>query len=322
MNKSNSKVHTSKSRHAIWQEQQAATERTQNMFARWKELERILGILRPISPHPEAITSDRMSAWYAAAARHEFTMPTRCTTACEWFHVRFPEVAQRYGPAMLELRRRGAVPGAGDVTVPVFPNTDFLGAMLAGEPALGHQIVFTTTENTFYYLDPNEDAYFPVSEPKLQLLASNYLIQAAQACSNSVDSRPLLDDFRKASVLREITTKARSILEADPSFFTGQHGKERIVDGHRINPTDEPAHRLFVKNLVARQPGARIPISALHARYVDFCRECRLPMLAASVFKKTVPDVIEEHFGARLRHDVSDEFGKQQHGWSGLALLN
>jgi len=223
-----------------WKQEVEGQRHRDEMLARWKESERILGILRSIPSHVESLSEDAMSNWYHGVEKRSFDpITTGVHKASLWFHDRFPEHAYRYGNAFLEEPI-----GAGQYR-PILLNTDFFAAMLGGEPALWHQVVFSSAENTFYFKDTRLDAFCLASPGKLQVLASNYLVKCAEACTNKPTMIALLDDFRRPDMLLSITQKAKIILEAEQSFFEGPHGRVRYIHGHRINPADADTIYLF-----------------------------------------------------------------------------
>ena len=298
-------------------EREAAIARRDDLQARWTESERIQTILRTIQPTTAPITEEIISEWYASLESRSFNSPTGVDAPSSWFHLRFPYQAEVYGPSLLE-ESHSTAGGVTGICRPVYLNTDFFGAVLGGDHGLGQQTVYYPPEATFYFYDIRAKAFCPASEHKMQVLASNYLVKCAESCSGRVDTRPLIQEFRKPHILREITTKAKAIFQADRSFFEGPQGKARYVDGYRINPQDEPAHQLFIKGIQAR-PGSRLTVAEAYERYAAFCRRLHVPALASAEFKKTMPQIIEATYGNRLRHDVPDPTGKHQHGWVGLA---
>jgi len=297
-----------------WKQEVEDKRHRDAMLARWMESERILGILRSITSHMEPFNEEAISSWYYGVEKRSFDpLTTGVHKASLWFHDRFPEHAYRYGNAFLQESI-----GGGQYR-PILLNTDFFAAMLGGEPALGHQVVFFPAENTFYFKDTRLNAFCPATPGKLQVLASNYLVKCAEACTNKPIMIALLDTFRRPDMLLSITQKAKIILEVEQSFFEGPHGRVRYIHGHRISPADEPGHHLFVQKALVSQPDATMTMSEAHCRYAEFCHREHLPTLASSSFRKIVPDLIDSAFSLRLRHDIPTAAGKQTHGWIGLA---
>ena len=301
-------------------DREAALARRDEMFMRWKESERILGILRAIQAHHEPLTDEIMRNWYGTIESRHFAAVSHAARAIDYFHTRFPNPFERYGPALLEEKQSIRL-GMSPQWTPVYLNIDFAAAMLGGDFGLGHSVVFYRPEATFYFFDMRVDAYCRTSDQKIELLASNHLVKAAEACAPSVNTRPIFQDFRSQSTLKAITERAKTILEADQTFFDGPHGKVRFIDGYKLKPQDEPTHRLFIREAVARQPGARMTMSEVYVRYLMYCRKLHLPALPKDEFKPAVAVEIEELFNQRSRNDVPDDLGKHQHGWKNLSCL-
>jgi len=301
---------------------EAAMARRDDMARKWRESERILGILRPIQPHPEPVNHEIMSDWYTTVEKRSFVTVTEKNRPSEWFHTRFPEIAEKFGPALLEEVKDSGPFGISSRCNPVLLNKDFLAAALGGDRGLGHQIAFYPPEKSFYFYDPRVLAFCPATDEKIQLLASNLLVKAAEACSHRVNTRPLLDDFRKPAFLRGIVKLARTILQAENTFFEGEHGKVRYIDGKLVNPSDRSTCHLFVKKVIAGTPGALLPMSDARTKYIEFCRLEQLPEMAPAEFKKSVSKIVEETYSKKLRHDIPDQSGRHQHGWAGLSCLN
>ena len=295
------------------------------MFARWQESERILSVLRSIKPVPEEITPEAMERWYAEAEKHSSPLnketsfsdhlcPPRIDTPNEWFRSRFPRQVKIFGQAFVEE-------SDGRVCRPILMNADTIAACLCGDRGLAHQIVFVPSENQWYFHDPVVEAFCATTTGKLQILASNYLVQCAQSFSSKITILPLMTEFRQPHNLQLIANKAKVILQTDKGFFHGTHGKVRLVDDYRIDPADEPGHRQFVKELIQPLPGSLLPMSVVHPRYVDYCNDRHLPVMTPAEFKKAIPAVIEQIHGLGLRHDVTGDNGKDCHGWIGLSCL-
>lgn len=284
-----------------------------DMQSRWRASERILCILRSVMPSHTEINAEAIERWYREVEGHTWMERSQVESPSLWFHLRFPLQSARFGNAFLEEKTEYGQ------CRPLFCNTDFLGSVLGGEKALGHQVVFVPAENLFYFWDPILQAFCPTTAAKVQLLASNYLIRCAEAFSNKVTMLPLLDDFRRAPVLQGIVNKAKVILSADTSFFSGLQGKVRCIDGHLVKPASEPPHRLFLCEVMARQPGAFLTVTDAFRHYSQFCRTNHLPTLRMVDFKNEVSATIHEAFNLRPRHDIPGEDGKATHGWRDLA---
>jgi hypothetical protein len=238
-----------------------------------------------------------------------------------WFDQMFPEAVRQWGSGFLESRHQG-VDGF-TVYTPCELNTDAWAAALGGRKEIGTQVVFLPPEQQFYFLDYRAGgvgAFCPVSEHKLQLLVSNYLMRCADACDRSVEVQPLFSASRKTESLKAITDKAKTILEVDRSFFAGPQGKRRMIDGRVIEANTPPAHVTFIKTSVVSKPEAKLMVTDAFHRYHRFCKDVGEPPLTRAEFKSVVKEVIREEFRLGLRHDILDERGKSQEGWLGLDL--
>lgn len=242
----------------------------------------------------------------------EYTDPNR------WFTERFPAQVEQYGPAFME----GTFQDGNGLKrwVPAYMNEDFFAAIIGGSPELGHQVVYYPQEDTFYFFDYRVDAFCPVSEEKLKLLLSNYLIRCSQECSSLVDITPLVVKFRSEESLKGIIVKAKAVLEADAGFFQGKDAHRRFIDGKTIDPNEEPSYQQFVKKAIVREPQGKVTLADAFHRYYQFCKDNQMKPLTRQEFKQLVAEVIREEFKVGLRHDVPTETGKQGHGWFGVRL--
>lgn len=235
-----------------------------------------------------------------------------------YFARMFPESATLFGPGFLQANYSD-----GDGLprfVPVELNIDFFAHAIGGDRRMAHKVVFYAFEETFYFFEPRLDAYCPTSEEKLEALLSNYLVRCAQDCGWLVEIRPLFSEFREHNLLKKVIKRAKALLAADQSFFTGEKGERRLVDGKIVNPTDKPSYALFVERTLVRKSGSAFTVTDAFSRYFQFCQVQSLPPFTRAEFKALVAEVIREQFQLGLRRDlVVDESGKQQEGWQGLA---
>lgn len=233
----------------------------------------------------------------------------------------FPQAEKQWGPGFLEARTLDAE--GFPIFTPLEMNTDAWSAALGGGKGLGTQVVFFPPEDQFYFFDyraAGVGAFCPVSEQKLQLLLSNYLMRCAEECDRSVDVQPLFSTFRKPDALKAITDKAKILLEADRGFFSGKNGKRRIVDGKIIEPNAAPTYVEFVKRAIVPNPEGKLLVSDAFFSYYQFCKDIGEPPLTRADFKELVAQVIRQEYRLGLRHDIRDERGKANHGWVGLDL--
>ena len=316
-------------------EQEAAASRKSAMLAKWKESERILSLLRSIPATSTTTSEDLIAEWYKSLpilhektkASSEFSLYAPelsynkpvYNSPNEWFDRKFSDKIETLGvPFVTEIQ---VLNGNVAVCKPVCINAYFFAALMGGDKYLGHQVVYYPPEERFYYLDPVVQAFRPATVEKLQVVVSHYLLKCAEACSGRVNIRPLVEDFCKDRVIRGIVEKAKAILEADRSFFEGEDGKVRYLDGKRLNPADGPSHRQFATEVIARQQGSWLTISEAYCQYAIYCRQKGLANISPPEFKGFMAVEIRESMNVKLRHDVPGDDGKQTQGWKDLACL-
>ena len=79
--------------------------------------------------------------------QHFLEQPQAPKTPSEWFALKFPEAARKYGCPFLEMRQASC---DGFVSiVPVSINSDFFAGMLGGDSSLGHSVVYFEPEMPF-----------------------------------------------------------------------------------------------------------------------------------------------------------------------------
>jgi hypothetical protein len=124
--------------------------------------------------------------------------------------------------------------------------------------------------------------------------------------------------LRTPQTIKTVITTAKTVLEADKSFFHGKDGRRRYIDGRYIEPVDEPSYQVFVKRAIVREPTGKLTVGDAFHRYYQFCKDHAMQPLTRSEFKDLVAEIIRETFNLGLRHDVVDGRGKQTHGWLGI----
>lgn len=233
-----------------------------------------------------------------------------------WFAQKFPEQTARFGPAFMDCRYEDME--LQTRCIPAEINTDFFAGILGGDPRLKHQVVFHPPEDQFYFFDYREKAFCTTTPAKLELLLSNYLIRCSQEMSALVEIRPLMTSFRKSDVLKAIVERSKDLLECDASFFQGDQGYRRLVDGRIIEPTAKPSYEAFVEKVIVREDQATLTVTDAFHRYYSFCKSHQMSPLTRQEFKALVTEVIREEFQLGLRKDVPGRSGGQTQGWCGL----
>jgi hypothetical protein len=234
----------------------------------------------------------------------------------EWFCLKFPEQAELYGAPVLEEIH----PGGYDVARinPVALNEDFFAGVLGRNTQLGHHVVFYQPEQQFYFYDARPDAYLPTTETKLMTYLSQLLIKCAQEMPGDVDLENLFTTLRSEEQLKQIVKRAKSMLLATTSFFVGSSGKRRMVGDEVVDPTAEPAYKLFVREGVTAKPDTILTVTDAYENFTRYCQSRGFSPIDRRYFKGLITEVIKEEFGLGLRKDLKNERGKYQNGWKGL----
>jgi hypothetical protein len=213
-----------------WRQQEANEQLSREMQARWKESERIQGILRLAGSPPE-VTTEAITDWFSTvksqAALLCHSERQQLWTPNSWFAELFPETRNRYGNAFFE--DVSVDPQRRQVTTPSVINEDFFAAILEGERRLGHRIVYLPSEG-FWFKDTKLDAFCPTTDKKAEVLLSNYLVKCAENMGANVASKVLFLEHRRPSVLAGIVQRAKTVLEADPVS-----GRSKCTTCGRIN---------------------------------------------------------------------------------------
>lgn len=305
------------------QEWKAREEREllrQRMTSRWKESERILGILRSAGSVPEI--AEGVEAWFNGVKSYP---PSSSTpeqagfwTPSSWFGSKFPEVQERFGQAFFEETAVGLL-GRTVIRASVI-NEDFFAAILAGEKRLGHRMVYLPGEG-FLYHDPKVHAFVNTSDRKVEILLSNYMMKCAESMGRDIDSKLLVKDHRSPSVLAGIVNRAKTVLEADPRFFEGSNGARRYANGRMICASDVSASENFIHVSFTREEGASVIVGEAYQEFLRFCQMGNLNRVEFTEFKRVARELVLEKFQLGLRHDIRTADGRQTHGWKHVRLL-
>ena len=183
----------------------------------------------------------------------------------DWFNRQFPKQAEMYGPPILEATHFSV--DLAEHIRPAALNEEFFAAVLKGDQELNHHVVFFNQESQFYFFDCRFGYYAPTTEEKLKTRLSQLLIACAAEMPGNVDIRPLFCELRSDENLRKIVKRAKSMLSVCPAFFSGSNGKKRLCGGEVVDPTEEPAYKLFVNDrliLQANELLTSIRLRSLH----------------------------------------------------------
>jgi hypothetical protein len=80
------------------------------------------------------------------------------------------------------------------------------------------------------------------------------------------------------------------------------------------------AEWLFVREGLVRAHGLQLIVTDCFAAYVEYASERGWVALSRNKFGQVIGDVVARQHGMTVRHDIPDAKGKEQRGWSGLAL--
>ena len=311
-------------RKQIWEAEEAKRKRDAIIQSLWDRSEDILSILRRATPTVTEVSDEVKDRWYqrtqlAPKAPRSFDFQDgEASTPENWFTLKFPVEARRYGAPFLF---QSVVNGLSHHALrPQLMNEDFFAAMLGGEKGLAHQIVFCPGDG-FWYWDPAVEAFCPTTDAKMEILLSNYLVKYGEAFRTGLDVMFLYDKHRRPAVLKRVVNKAKAILEADESFFQGELGQPRYVEGKRVLPQPVASPLMFIESAVTRQEGALMTASEAYLEYVRHCARNGQLKVTLTEFKSLLNGALYEKFQSRLRHDIPTDDGRQTHGWKNVTLV-
>ncbi len=287
-----------------------------DMTHRWRESERILGILRTISSIPVDIAG--MDQWFSRVCKLGSEMDHDNRTPNDWFQMRFPEAVRQFGRAFFNETRPN-LHGA-QVEIPLILNEDFFAALLAGERRLGHRMVYCPSDG-FWFYDPRVDAFCPTSDSKVELLLSNYLVKCGEASESFADTRLLFTEHRRPTVLNRILNKAKTVLDTDQRFFEGVNAARKHANGRVLKPATVSAHEDFIHNAFTRAEGGSVIVGEAYQEFLRYCQMGNLTRVEFTEFKRVAKELVLEKFQLGLRHDIRTPEGRQTHGWKHLCLL-
>ncbi|MEI6716042.1 MAG: hypothetical protein WCO60_20015 [Verrucomicrobiota bacterium] len=308
----------------IWEAQKAKEDRDALIQPLWDRSEDILSILRRTTPTVSGVSDEAKERWYQRtqlvpkAPRSFDLQDDQAATPENWFTLRFPVEARRYGAPFLF---QSVVNGLSHHALrPQLLNEDFFAAMLGGEKGLGHQIVYCPGDG-FWFWDPAVEAFCPTTDAKMEILMSNYLVKYGEAFGTGLDVMFLYDKHRKPAVLKRVVAKAMAILEADESFFQGALGQPRYVEGKRVLPQPVASPLSFIVSAVTRQEGSTITASEAYLAYSRYCERSGQLKVTLTEFKSLLNGPLYDRFQSRLRHDIPTDDGRQTHGWKNVTLV-
>lgn len=237
-------------------------------------------------------------------------------TPSEYFNKRYPEISMTYGAAFLEHAydanefKRVSVVGMND---------DFFAALVGGDRALGHQVIFYVPEQQWYFFDCRFGYYVPTTEEKLQILLSQYLIHCCQDMPHFTDIGNMFITFRSEARLKRIVQKAKALVAADRTFFESPTGHKRRCGERILDPAIEPAHKLFIREALSVEPERILTTNDCFDKYTVYCKIQQLEPADRKPFTGLMTEAIHEQFGLGFRKDLKGQDGKWHRGWKGLS---
>ena len=114
--------------------------------------------------------------------RPDWELRQKLNTPAVWWAKKFPAAFKQYGCPFLEMRKTSC--DGFPYIPPASINVDFFAAMLGGDAALGHSVVYVEGEMEFYYLEPVLNIYKPTTPEKLQNYYRAMMLRCAQELGN------------------------------------------------------------------------------------------------------------------------------------------
>lgn len=259
----------------------------------WRRAEQLLAILRSVE-FPEASPRARFELWRSG--------PGLSSGGYRPEDYPSPAAERAFGPIMLPGR---------------VANLE----LLAGALGAFFRLVYAPSESTWYFEDYAVGAFRPTTDEKVALLASTLATRRALASADPLRThliavRPLVHD---------IVAVARHLLAADSTFFRGEHGAVRFIDGRLVAPMRAPSYALFAESAVEPRPGAVLTMSHAYHGYFRFCQPRLFEPVRRTEFKERFTNETLSRWGVGMRHDLviqEEQDGRPRtcQGWQGLAL--
>jgi len=240
--------------------------------------------------------------------------PIEAHSPNQYFQRRFPSHTLQFGPAFLELRDSNQ---SFLKITPLSLNIEFF-ASIFSDPALSLRVVYFAPEMQFYYcVDLLQPIFKPVSPEKLMSLYRGLLIRCAKSLSSETNILNLFEEFRSDKVAKTVIQRAKSILAADPSFFSATSPHQRLK-GPELH---ERLILNLVETMLAKSEGACLTVTQAYQIFCRLSERRGLGVLKRSTFRELMRDCVRDRFDLALRHDVPDSENKHQQAWKGLKLI-
>jgi hypothetical protein len=100
------------------------------------------------------------------------------------------------------------------------------------------------------------------------------------------------------------------MLSVCPAFFSGSNGKKRLCGGEVVDPTEEPAYKLFVNDRLILQANELLTVESAYAHFNEYCVSLGLVAVERKHFRSLIAEVIKEEYEVSYRKDLKNEQGK------------
>jgi P4 family phage/plasmid primase-like protien len=108
------------------------------------------------------------------------------------------------------------------------------------------------------------------------------------------------------------------MLRADGWTLRLSESQQRTVDDLLL---ESEADVVFARECLHREEGGSLTVGKCYEAYVTFCNERGWVAMPRKRFSTVIGDTVTRQFGMTMRHDLSDDNGKNQRGWRGLLCM-
>lgn len=261
---------------------------------------------------PEFTTSN-LKIFRPDQINFNFGAPEKPTTPNEWFAQKYPEQIKKFGSPFLELSQ--PLDQFRVQIMPVSINLDFFAGVLGGRKDLGRHVIYYQPEMDWYFKDA-DGIYKPTTACKLANLYRALLMKCAGEMPGNIHLLNLFHEYRSEKISKSVILRAKSILQADASFFSAESKNQRVKGPELF----ERVARVFVEEMLSAEPGQILKLQEAYTFFRGLLKQRNLPDLTKADFKCIIGPLIRDQFNVALRNDLVGE-GKELRGWKGVKLL-
>ena len=84
------------------------------------------------------------------------------------------------------------------------------------------------------------------------------------------------------------------MLSVCPAFFSGSNGKKRLCGREVVDPSEEPAYKLFVKDRLILQANELLTVESAYAHFTEYCVSRGLVAVERKHFRSLIAEVIKD----------------------------